>query len=226
MHRVEELLALRLDLDRVSGSQSSRDAVVHVVVEDPEREALERGVDRRDLREHVDAVPILLDHPFDPAHLTLDPVEPPDERLLVGGIAVGVLAHAISLMEWKRRSRSEFVTTNRLENAMAAAAMIGSSRPATASGMAATLYANAQKRLPLIVRSVRRARRMASPAARRSPETRVMSDASIATSVPVPIASPRSACARAGPSFRPSPTIATSPPPRWRRTTSATLSSG
>ena len=44
------------------------------------------------------------------------------------------------------------------------------------------LYAKAQKRLPLIVARVRRERRIASPAASRSPLTRVRSLASIATS--------------------------------------------
>ena len=47
---------------------------------------------------------------------------------------------------------------------------------------------------------------------RRSPRIRVTSDASIATSVPVPIAIPTSAWASAGASLRPSPTIATRRP--------------
>ena len=38
-----------------------------------------------------------------------------------------------------RRSRSEFVTTNTDENAIAPAAMIGLSSPSAASGIAATL---------------------------------------------------------------------------------------
>ena len=52
-------------------------------------------------------------------------------------------------------------------------------------------------------------RRMASAAARRSPRTSVRSLASMATSVPVPIARPRSAWASAAASLTPSPTIAT-----------------
>ena len=60
------------------------------------------------------------------------------------------------------------------------------------------------------MRSVRRESLIASTTARRSPDTSVMSLASIATSVPVPIARPRSACASAGASLTPSPTIATS----------------
>ena len=44
-----------------------------------------------------------------------------------------------------------------------------------------------------MVRSVARLKRMASAAARRSPETSVRSEASIATSVPVPMLRPRSA---------------------------------
>ena len=53
---------------------------------------------------------------------------------------------------------------------------------------------------------------MASAAARRSPRTRVRSLASMATSVPVPMAMPRSAWARAAASFTPSPTMATTRP--------------
>ena len=66
----------------------------------------------------------------------------------------------------KRRSRSEFVTTNTDENAIAPAAITGFSSPNAASGIAATLYAKAQNRLPLIVASVRRDRAIASAAAR------------------------------------------------------------
>ena len=72
----------------------------------------------------------------------------------------------------------------------------------------------------------RRESRIASTAARRSPETSVRSEASIATSVPVPIASPRSACASAGASLTPSPTIATTSPASCNRRTSATFPAG
>src|SRR6266540_2831316 len=75
-------------------------------------------------------------------------------------------------------------------------------------------------------RSVRRDNRMASTAARRSPRTRVRSDASMATSVPVPIARPRSAWARAAASLTPSPTIATTLPSACSRLTTSTLSAG
>ena len=50
------------------------------------------------------------------------------------------------------------------------------------------------------------------PPARRSPETNVRSLASMATSVPVPMAMPRSDWARAGASFTPSPIAATRRP--------------
>ena len=50
--------------------------------------------------------------------------------------------------------------------------------------------------------------------------------ASIATSVPLPMAIPRSACASAGASLIPSPTIATTLPVSWIRRTFAALSSG
>ncbi len=77
-----------------------------------------------------------------------------------------------------------------------------------------------------MVRSVRRDSRIASPTACRSPRTSVRSLASIATSVPVPIAIPRSACASAPASFTPSPTIATTRPSACSRSTTRTLSAG
>src|SRR6187401_969984 len=139
VHGFEELLALRLRFGCIARREGARDAVVHVVIEDLEGEALERRVHGSDLREHVDAIAVVLDHPLDAAHLALDPVEPANQRFLVLGIAVRVLAHAASRTEWKRRSRSELVTTNTLEKAIAAAATIGFRRPAIASGIAATL---------------------------------------------------------------------------------------
>src|SRR4051794_12139209 len=105
-----------------------------MVVENLEGQAFERSVHRCDLREDVDAVTVVLDHPLDAAHLSFDPMETLDQRLLV----VAVL-HVASRVLWNRRSRSEFVTTNTLENAIEAAATIGLRRPATASGMATTL---------------------------------------------------------------------------------------
>src|SRR5262245_26857566 len=118
--------------------------MVHVLVEDLKREALECRRDCGDLRDDVDAVAVILDHPLDPAHLALDAVEPLDVSLLISDVAVGRgfrLAHgcAPSRMLRNRRRRRLLLTTKRLEAAIAAAATIGLSRPATASGIAATL---------------------------------------------------------------------------------------
>src|SRR5207253_11074648 len=105
----------------------------------------ERGVDGRDLGEDVDAVAVVVDHLLDPAHLPLDPVQTFDHRRLVGVVAVDGLglgfAHRVapSRVLWKLRRRRLLLTTKTLEKAIAAAAMIGLSRPATASGIAATL---------------------------------------------------------------------------------------
>src|SRR6476469_9953506 len=137
------------------------------------------------------------------------------------GVAVG--DGEVSVGAVNRRRRRLFVTTKRELVAIVRPASIGFSRPAAASGIAATLYANAQNRLPLITARVRRDRRIASAAALRSPRTSVRSLASIATSVPVPMARPRSACASAAASFTPSPTIATTLPVDWRRLIAATL---
>src|SRR5207249_8290280 len=67
----------------VTGAEGIRDTVVHVVVEDLERKALQCGRHGADLSEDVDAVPILLEHALDPAHLALDPVQSLDQRVLI-----------------------------------------------------------------------------------------------------------------------------------------------
>ena len=92
---------------------------------------------------------------------------------------------------------------------MAAEAMIGLRYPSAASGSAATLYPNAQARLRRMVRKAARASPIASGTIRRSSRSKIMSAAPMATSVPDPTASPRSAAAIAGPSLTPSPTMAT-----------------
>ena len=108
-----------------------------------------------------------------------------------------------------RRSLSELLTTLTELNAIAAAAIMGLRTPKAASGIPTTLYANAQKKFCLMVRSVADESLMACTSFRRSPFMIVMSAVSIAISVPVPIAMPTSACAIAGASLMPSPTIAT-----------------
>src|SRR3954451_21226800 len=60
-----------------------------------------------------------------------------------------------------------------------------------------------------MVRTVRRESAMAAVMPRRSPPTRVMSEAAMATSVPVPMAMPRSAVASAGASWIPPPPMGT-----------------
>src|SRR5207253_1040328 len=78
-----------------------------------------------------------------------------------------------------------------------------------ATGIPISLYTNAKKRFSRILRIVAALRLRARTIPRRSPITKVTSADSIATSVPVPIAIPTFACARAGASLMPSPAIAT-----------------
>ena len=111
-------------------------AVGDVILEQLRADLLERGLDGRDLGQDVDAVAILVDHPLDAAHLPFDPVQALDDQVLVLRVAVH---HESSRSWWKRRRRRLFETTKTLENAIAAAATIGLSSPATASGIAATL---------------------------------------------------------------------------------------
>ena len=54
-------------------------------------------LDRADLRDHVDAVAVVLDHPLDAADLALDALEPGDELLLGGAVPArgSGLRHAV-----------------------------------------------------------------------------------------------------------------------------------
>src|SRR5699024_3955016 len=231
----------------VSRGRGVDHAVAHVILEQSHGNPLQGFGERRDLGEDVDAVPVILHHPVDAPGLAFDPAQPREIAVLiqdvpvvvglVRALAIGALGRFSGLIrsghyftsgeiERNPRRRRLFVTTNTEENAMAAPAIIGLSRPSAASGIAATLYANAQNRLPLIVPSVRFDSRIASTAARRSPRTRVTSAAAIAASVPVPIASPRSAWARAAASLTPSPTIATCLPCSCSSVITDTLPSG
>ena len=53
-----------------------------VIVEQAEGDAVQRGPRRGDLGEHVDAVAVVLDHPLDPADLTLDPAQAAQQLVL------------------------------------------------------------------------------------------------------------------------------------------------
>ena len=62
-------------------------AVGQVVVEQLQRHRLQGLRRRRDLLEHVDAVPVLVDHPLEAPHLPLDPPEPSLHGELVLAVA-------------------------------------------------------------------------------------------------------------------------------------------
>ena len=50
--------------------------------------------DDGDVGEDVDAVAVVVDHPLDAAHLSLDPVQTVHERLLVDGVPGSVTGHS------------------------------------------------------------------------------------------------------------------------------------
>ena len=64
------------------------DAALDVVLEDQDRERVDRGAQGGRLLEDVDAVLLALDHPGDPADLALHPRQAADEAGLVLGVAV------------------------------------------------------------------------------------------------------------------------------------------
>src|SRR3989344_4460056 len=113
-------------------------------------------------------------------------------------------------------SRSEFVTTVTLSNAIIAPATAGlkvqpknGKRTPAATGMPTELYPNDQIRFCHIVLLVFLARLTASAILPMSPLRSTMSELSMAMSEPSLIEIATSACASAGESFTPSPIIAT-----------------
>src|SRR5262249_21925049 len=72
------------------------DARVQVTVEELERNGLERLRRGGDLREDVDAVRVVVDHPLYAPHLALDPAQPLADVVLLGGVS----RHAPS--RWRR----------------------------------------------------------------------------------------------------------------------------
>src|SRR4051794_30966265 len=63
------------------------DAMLRVLVEQPERHLVERGLHGADLREDVDAVAVVLDHPLEPPDLALDALEAPEQLVLGRAVA-------------------------------------------------------------------------------------------------------------------------------------------
>src|SRR5690625_2982529 len=63
-------------------------AVGHVLIEQAQREGLQRPGGGRDLGEDVDAVLVLLDHLGDPADLSLDAAQPQQVVILLWGVPV------------------------------------------------------------------------------------------------------------------------------------------
>src|SRR5215470_9285785 len=86
-----------------------------------------------------------------------------------------------------------------------------------ATGIASALYTVAQAKFSFILRTLARLSRTACATSAGSDFINTTPADCMATSVPAPIAIPISACARAGASLTPSPTIAVTCPSRCRR---------
>jgi hypothetical protein len=85
VHQLRDLLAL---IGAVAGDDRVLDAMGDVIAQDLLLGAPQRGAHRRDLRDDVDAVAVVLDHAGEAADLPLDPVEPLETGRL------DILAHA------------------------------------------------------------------------------------------------------------------------------------
>mmetsp|Transcript_19115 Transcript_19115/g.51105 ORF Transcript_19115/g.51105 Transcript_19115/m.51105 type:complete len:350 (+) Transcript_19115:386-1435(+) len=135
---------------------------------------------------------------------------------------------------WNCNSKDE-VTTDTDDIAMALphtqganGSLVNKKKTPAARGMPRALYESEKRKFSLILRNIALHKCSATTTSNRTDFTRTMSAASIAISVPAPMAIPRSAWARAGASLTPSPTIATQrgPPLRGSRTASKPLALG
>jgi hypothetical protein len=72
-----------------------------VLVDEAERDLVQRGLHGGDLGQHVDAVTVVLDHALDPADLAFDAPQAFEELVLGGGVAASwgrrVCGHAHSI---------------------------------------------------------------------------------------------------------------------------------
>src|SRR5207253_3852421 len=67
----------------IAAADRCLDAMMEMIVQHLGLDLRQRGADRLELGEHIDAVALFLDHAGDAAHLTLDPAEPIGQRRLV-----------------------------------------------------------------------------------------------------------------------------------------------
>ena len=72
-----------------AGPVPAHHTVRDVPVEQPERDLVERGLDGGDLRQDLDAVAVVVDHPLDAAHLALDLLQAGLQLVARGGVAPG-----------------------------------------------------------------------------------------------------------------------------------------
>src|SRR4051794_12527115 len=83
--RVGRLFDLGARITRAGGVH---DTVRKVVLEQSHGDGVQRALGGGDLGEDVDAIRVLVDHPLKAADLPLYPAQPPEQGLLVTGVAV------------------------------------------------------------------------------------------------------------------------------------------
>src|SRR3954447_25039506 len=89
----------------VTGAGGVDHAVVHVLLEQADRDRLEGLRHRGDLGQDVDAVLLVLDHPLQPAGLPLDAAQPLKVVVLAMDVAVLVLRHTTQHTRAEYRGR-------------------------------------------------------------------------------------------------------------------------
>jgi hypothetical protein len=80
----------------VTARGGAGNAVMQVLVEKLDPNALQCLADCGDLSQHVDAVRVVFDHAAEPTHLALDTTQPGEELLLVVGIP-GEIFHTVTI---------------------------------------------------------------------------------------------------------------------------------
>ena len=81
---------------RSAAERGAEHAVVRMVVEEPERDLVERRLSGADLGEDVDAVAVVAHHALDPADLTLDAAQPRQQLVLGRCVAAGGMAMLVA----------------------------------------------------------------------------------------------------------------------------------
>lgn len=87
LHSLKELFASQLRLQGVALTERVAHAAANMLIEDAESDSAQGAIGCAQLREDLQAGALVVDHARDPAHLTLDAGEPPQQVRFIGEVA-------------------------------------------------------------------------------------------------------------------------------------------